>query len=105
MEVVQDFFKSPTLEKFKNIPISQRRSLLAEYLKVCGVRKKLFCKLCRVSQSSLLLRMFRSRTTRAYDKLCQINGINQSDLRQNVFRPTSVFSALDIGTGFMILRS
>lgn len=37
MEVVQDFFNSPTLEKFKNIPSTQRRSLLAEYLKVCNM--------------------------------------------------------------------
>ena len=35
MEVVQDFVNSPSLEKFKNIPSSQRRSLLAEYFKVC----------------------------------------------------------------------
>nr|XP_058971510.1 ran GTPase-activating protein 1-like [Pocillopora verrucosa] len=33
MEGVQDFFNSPTLEKFKNIPSSQRKSLLTEYLK------------------------------------------------------------------------
>ena len=37
MEVVQDFFKAPTFEKFKNIPSTQRKSLLAEYLKVCIV--------------------------------------------------------------------
>lgn len=35
MEVVQDFVNSPSLEKFENIPCSQRRSLLAEYFKVC----------------------------------------------------------------------
>lgn len=43
MEGVQDFFNSPTLEKFKNIPSSQRKSLLTEYLKVRGVSKKLLC--------------------------------------------------------------
>ena len=43
MEGVQDFFNSPTLEKFKNIPSSQRKSLLTEYLKVRGVSKNLLC--------------------------------------------------------------
>ena len=37
MEVVQDFINSPSLEKFKNISSSQRRSLLAEYFKVCNL--------------------------------------------------------------------
>ena len=37
MEVVQDFVNSPSLEKFKNIPSSQRKSLLAEYFKVCNM--------------------------------------------------------------------
>lgn len=37
MEVVQDFVNSPSLEKFKNIPSPQRKSLLAEYFKVCNI--------------------------------------------------------------------
>lgn len=37
MEVVQDFVNSPSLEKFKNIPSPQRKSLLAEYFKVCNM--------------------------------------------------------------------
>ena len=37
MEVVQDFVNLPSLEKFKNILSSQRRSLLAEYFKVCNI--------------------------------------------------------------------
>ena len=37
MEVVQDFINSPSLEKFKNISSSQRRSLLEEYFKVCNL--------------------------------------------------------------------
>ena len=37
MEVVQDFVNSPSLEKFKNISSPQRKSLLAEYFKVCNL--------------------------------------------------------------------
>ena len=37
MEVVQDFVNSPSLEKFKTIPSTQRKSLLAEYFKVCNI--------------------------------------------------------------------
>ena len=37
MEVVQDFVNAPSLEKFKNISSPQRKSLLAEYFKVCNL--------------------------------------------------------------------